>query len=102
MKISMRRCRQNAVTWLLLLAGLSAIAVMTAAHVPGPWHGDNETTTNECQCPVCKIVGQGILASDAVVQPTPPEPVLCSVQIDPTFHDIRALVHDYPARAPPV
>ena len=101
MDVSPRHFRQKAVRWIAVVVGLAAVAVMSTAYLPGPWHDDNETGTQECQCPVCKVIGHGALASNGIAYATPPASIVGSISLDPVSHDIKTIVRDHSARAPP-
>jgi hypothetical protein len=87
--------------FLLVLAGILTAAVLTAADIPGPWHGDNDWGKQECQCPICKLAGKGLMDSRAVIQPTPPEPHPFLNPVERLSSEERSFVEVSSARAPP-
>jgi hypothetical protein len=98
----MRQARQSPLGWLVLLSGLATVVVMSVAVFPGPWHEDVDFATKECQCPVCKIAGQGLLETAANIQVAPPETSPLSIQPFQVPTEENHLAHICAARAPPV
>jgi hypothetical protein len=93
--------RRSSMRWLALAVGLVTVVLMTAAYFPGPWHEHGDGPSQDCQCPVCKIVHHGLLHSFATIQlDRPLESVVLISTEQPPFQ-LEAFVYDQPARAPP-
>jgi hypothetical protein len=98
----LRHSRRSSVRWLTLILGLVTVVLMTAASFPGPWHEHEEGPSQECQCPVCKIVNHGLLHSFDTVQLERPSGSVFLVPTEQPSFQFEAFANDQPARAPPV
>ena len=97
----LKQSKRRYARWFLLLAGLAVATVMTAASTPGPWHNEDDIPGHDCQCPVCKVAGHGLLESPAVIQPTAPFATPILIPTEHTPAEGKTLVQDGLARAPP-
>jgi hypothetical protein len=93
--------RQSAMRRMALFMCLLTVALMTAASFPGAWHETEGGPGQDCQCPVCKTIGHGLLHSFVAPHPNGALVPVHLISPEQPPSQLETFVLDHPARAPP-